>query len=228
MNAALRVLAAEPLIRWSYVGDHLGEIRSALVQHLELTFIAVGVGLVISSLLAVVAIRFRFAFQPINAVTGIMYAIPSLALFILLSPVTGLTVLTSEIALVSYTLQILFRSIVAGIDGVPASVRESATAMGFTGRQQFWRVELPIALPVIVSGLRIATVTTVGLVPISGILGSDQGGLGTFIFDGLSRFFNTPIFVGGVLTVVLAVVLDVSLVRIEHLLTPWIRRARAS
>jgi len=89
-------------------------------------------------------------------------------------------------------------------------------------------VELPIALPVIVSGLRIATVTTVGLVPISGILGSDQGGLGTFIFDGLNRFFNTPLFVGGILTVVLAVALDVTLVRIEHVLTPWLRRTRAS
>ena len=219
---------SQPVIRWSYIGDHLHEIRSALVQHLELTFIAVSVGFVLSSLLAVVALRFRVTFQPLNALTGIMYAVPSLALFILLSPITGLTVLTSEIALVSYTLQILFRSIVAGIDGVPATVRESATAMGFTRRQQFWRVELPIALPVIVSGLRIATVTTVGLVPISGILGSDQGGLGTFIFDGLNRFFNTPLFVGGVLTVVLAVVLDVTLVRIERLLTPWIRRARAS
>jgi osmoprotectant transport system permease protein len=228
VSAALLGRLSQPVIRWDYIGDHLHEIRSALVQHLELTFIAVGVGLVVSSLLAVVALRFRFAFQPLNALTGIMYAIPSLALFILLSPITGLTVLTSEIALVSYTLQILLRSIVAGIDGVPASVRESATAMGFTRRQQFWRVELPIALPVIVSGLRIATVTTVGLVPISGILGSDQGGLGTFIFDGLNRFFNTPLFVGGFLTVVLAVALDVSLVRIEHVLTPWIRRARAS
>ena len=119
----------------------------------------------------------------------------------------------------SYTLQILFRSIVAGIDGVPASVRESATAMGFTRRQQFWRVEIPLALPVIMSGLRIATVTTVGLVPIAGILGSDQGGLGRFIFDGLERFFNTPLLVGGVLTVALAIVLDVLLVQ---------RRARCS
>jgi osmoprotectant transport system permease protein len=228
VSAVLLGRLSQPLIRWGYIGDHLHEIRAALVQHLELTFIAVGVGFVLSALLAVVALRYRFMFQPLNAVTGIMYAIPSLALFILLSPITGLTVLTSEIALVSYTLQILLRSIVAGIDGVPASVRESATAMGFTRRQQLWRVELPIALPVIVSGLRIATVTTVGLVPISGILGSDQGGLGTFIFDGLNRFFNTPLFVGGILTVVLAVALDVSLVRIEHVLTPWIRRARAS
>ena len=220
-------LVAQPLIRWDWVGDHLDEIRAALVQHLQLTFIAVAVGLVIASLLAAVSLHFRFTFQPLNAITGIMYAIPSLALFILLSPVTGLTILTAEIALVSYTLQILLRSIVAGIDGVPASVRESATAMGFTRRQEFWRVELPIALPVIMSGLRIATVTTVGLVPIAGILGSDQGGLGTFIFDGLNRFFNTPLFVGAALTVVLAVVLDVTLVRIERLLTPWLRKGRA-
>jgi osmoprotectant transport system permease protein len=228
MSAGWTGLIAQPLIRWDYIADHLHEIWAALVQHLELTFIAVSVGLVISSLLAAVALRFRFTYQPLNAVTGIMYAIPSLALFILLSPITGLTILTSEIALVSYTLQILFRSIVTAIDGVPATVRESATAMGFTGRQQFWRVELPLALPVIVSGLRIATVTTVGLVPISGILGSDQGGLGTFIFDGLQRGFNTPVIVGATLTVALAVVLDVTLVRIESLLTPWIRRARAS
>ena len=228
MSAWLVSQVSEPLIRWSYIGDHLGAIRRALVQHLELTFVAVGIGLVLSSLLAGVAIRFRLAYQPINAVTGIMYAIPSLALFILLTPITGLTELTAEIALVSYTLQILFRSIVAGIDSVPDSVRESATAMGFSRREQFWRVELPLALPVIVSGLRIATVTTVGLVPISGILGSDQGGHGTFIFDGLNRFFNTPLFVGGVLTVALAVALDVILVRVERLLTPWARRIRAS
>ena len=228
MSAALLGRLSQPVIRWSYIGDHLHEIRSALVQHLELTFIAVAVGFVLSSVLAVVALRFRFTFQPLNALTGIMYAIPSLALFILLSPITGLTVLTSEIALVSYTLQILFRSIVAGIDGVPATVRESATAMGFTRRQQFWRVELPIALPVIVSGLRIATVTTVGLVPIAGILGSDQGGLGRFIFDGLNRFFNTPLFVGGLLTVALAVALDLLIVQVERLLTPWARRRRVS
>lgn len=228
MTAWIAGQVSEPLIRWSYIGDHLGEIWSALVQHVELTFIAVGVGLVLSSVLAAVAIRFRITYQPINAVTGIMYAIPSLALFILLTPMTGLTELTAEIALVSYTLQILFRSIVAGLDGVPASVRESATAMGFSRRQQLWRIELPLALPVIVSGLRIATVTTVGLVPIAGILGSDQGGLGKFIFDGLDRFFNTPLFVGGVLTVALAVFLDVTLVLLERVLTPWSRRARLS
>ena len=100
--------------------------------------------------------------------------------------------------------------------------------MGYTRRQQLWRVEIPLALPVIMSGLRVATVTTVGLVPIAGILGSDQGGLGRLIFDGLSRFFNTPLLIGAVLTVALAIVLDVLLVQTERLLTPWTRRARAS
>jgi osmoprotectant transport system permease protein len=219
---------SQPLIRWSYIPDHLGLIRSALVQHIELTFIAVGVGFVLSSVCASIALRFRFTYQPLNAAMGVAYAIPSLALFILLTPITGLTTLTAEIALVSYTLQILFRSIVAGIDGVPASVRESAAAMGYTRRQQRWRVEIPLALPVIMSGLRVATVTTVGLVPIAGILGSDQGGLGRFIFDGLNRFFNTPLFIGALLTVALAIVLDALLVQTERLLTPWARRQRAS
>ena len=221
-------LLADELIQWSWVGDHLHEIWAALVQHLELTFIAVGVGFAISAVLAAIAIRFRIVYQPINAVAGVMYAVPSLALFILLTPITGLTTLTAEIALVSYTIQILFRSIVAGIDGVPGSVRESATAMGYTRSRQLWRVELPLALPVIMSGLRIATVTTVGLVPIAGILGSDQGGLGTFIYDGLNRFFNTPLLVGAIVTVALAVALDLLLVTVERLLTPWIRRTRVA
>ena len=224
MNAVL----ADEIIRWSWVGDHLHEIWHALVQHLELTLIAVSVGFAISVVLAAIAIRFRIVYQPINAIAGVMYAVPSLALFILLTPIFGLTTLTAEIALVSYTIQILFRSIVAGIDGVPDHVREAATAMGYTRARRVVQVEVPLAVPVIMTGLRIATVTTVGFVPIAGILGSDQGGLGTFIYDGLNRFFNTPLFVGAVLTVVLAVVLDVLLVQVERLLTPWIRRARVS
>jgi osmoprotectant transport system permease protein len=230
VNGAVSVLLAQvkqPFIRWGYIPDHLGLIRSALVQHLELTLIAVGVGFVLSSIFAAIAIRLRVTYQPLNAAMGVAYAIPSIALFILLVPITGLTTLTAEIALVSYTLQILFRSIVAGIDGVPASVRESAAAMGYTRRQQLWRVEVPLALPVIMSGLRIATVTTVGLVPIAGILGSDQGGLGRLIFDGLDRFFNTPLLVGGVLTVALAIVLDIVLVQTERALTPWSRRRQS-
>jgi len=220
--------AGQPLIRWPWIGDHLDLIVAALVQHLVMTFITVAIGFVLAMVLAVIALRFRVSFTPINAVTGVMYAIPSLALFILLTPITGLTTLTALIALVSYTLQILFRSIVAGIDGVPASVTESARGMGFTPRQRFWRVELPLALPVIVGGLRIATVTTVGLVPIAGLLGADQGGLGQLIFDGLNRFFNTPLLVGAALTVLLAVVLDLLLVTLQRALTPWARRGQVA
>lgn len=224
----LAVLAQtdEPLIRWKWIGDHTAEIRTALVQHLELTLIAVGIGFALSMLLALLILRFRIAFTPVNAFTGILYAIPSLALFVLLVPITGLTTLTAEIALVSYTLQILVRSIVAGVDGVSPAVRDAAEGMGYTRSQQLWRVEMPLALPVIMSGLRIATVTTVGLVPIAGLLGSDQGGLGQLIFDGLNRFFNTPLIVGALFTVLLAVVLDLLLVQLERLLTPWARKSK--
>jgi osmoprotectant transport system permease protein len=225
--ATVLAQSGQPLIRWPWIGDHVDLILAALLQHLVMTFITVAIGFVLAMGLAMVALRFRVSFTPINAVTGVMYAIPSLALFILLTPITGLTTLTALIALISYTLQILFRSIVAGIDGVPAAVTESARGMGFTDRQRFWRVELPLALPVIIGGLRIATVTTVGLVPIAGLLGADQGGLGQLIFDGLKRFFNTPLLVGAVLTVVLAVVLDVGLVALQRALTPWVRRGRA-
>jgi len=216
--------AGEQLVDWDWVADHLDDIWAAFVQHIQLTVVAVVVGTAISLPLALLATRVRPVYGPVNAVTGILYAIPSLALFILLTPWTGLTTLTPEIALVSYTLQILFRSIVAGVDGVADSVTESASAMGYTDRQRLLRVELPLALPVIVSGLRIATVTTVGLVPISGLLGSDQGGLGQLIFDGLNRFFNTPLIVGATLTVALAIALDLLLVGAQHALTPWARR----
>jgi osmoprotectant transport system permease protein len=216
--------SGQPVVRWDWVGDHLDDIRAAALQHLWLTLVAVGIGFAISLLLALVATRFRVVRAPVNAVTGILYAVPSLALFVLLTPIFGLSTTTAEIALVSYTLQILFRSILAGLDGVPPAVRDAADGMGYTARQRLWRVELPLALPVIISGLRIATVTTVGLVPISGLLGSDQGGLGQLIFDGLDRFFNTPLLVGAVLTVVVAVVLDVVLVGVQRALTPWTRR----
>jgi osmoprotectant transport system permease protein len=216
-----------PLIDWGWIPDHLGLIWSELVQHLWLTFVTVAIGFALSMVLALVAVRFRITFTPINLATGIMYAIPSLALFVLLTPITGLGTLTAEIALISYTLQILVRSIVAGIDGVPEAVRESATGMGYTSTQRLLRVELPLALPVIMGGLRIATVTTVGLLPVAGILGSDQGGLGQLIFDGLGRFFNTPLFVGAVLIVAVAIALDLALVGVEHALTPWARRRTA-
>jgi osmoprotectant transport system permease protein len=214
----------EPVVRWDWLADHLDALVSGLLQHLRLTAIAVVVGFAISLGLALVALRFRVAMTPITAATGVLYAIPSLALFVLLTPITGLTTLTAEIALVSYTLQILVRALVAGVSGVNPAVREAAEGMGYGRAQLLWRVELPLALPVIVSGLRIATVTTVGLVPISGLLGSQLGGLGQLIFDGLNRSFPTPLLAGAVATVALAVGLDVALLGIERALTPWARR----
>jgi osmoprotectant transport system permease protein len=221
VNRPVAQIDRGPIVRWDWVSTHGEAIRTALVQHLVLTVLTVAVGFALAFVLALVALRFRVTFAPINAATGILYAIPSVALFVLLVPITGLGTLTAEIALVSYTLQILVRAIVSGVDGVPGAVKDSARGMGYTERQRLWRVELPLALPVIMSGLRIATVTTVGLLPVAGLLGSDQGGLGQLIFDGLARFFNTPLLVGAVLVVVVAVVLDVGLVALQRRLTPW-------
>lgn len=216
-------------IRWDWIGRNLGTIWDQTLQHLWLTFLAVGIGLVLSMALAIVAIRYRPAYGPITAVTGILYTIPSLALFAFLVPITGISTTTAEIGLVSYTLLILIRNIVAGIDGVPATVVEAARGMGYTNRRMFLEVQLPIATPVIIAGIRIATVTTIGLVTITALIG--QGGLGQFIDRGLKNFSSpigtTQIFVGTVLSVVLAVGLDFALVAIQNAVTPWARRMEA-
>lgn len=213
----------DPWIRWAWIADHTGDVWDRTVQHLTLTAVAVGVGFGIAMAASIVALRFRRTYAPITWVAGMLYTIPSLALFALLVPFTGLSVLTAEIGLVSYTLLILVRNIVAGIDGVPASVREAATGMGYTRRGAFLRVELPLALPVIVAGLRIAVVTVVGLVTVTALIG--QGGYGSFILDGLRRNFRTPLLLGAALSVALAVCLDLLLLWTERLLTPWRRRA---
>lgn len=211
----------EPLVRWDWVASHLDDIWTRTVEHLVLTGLAVGIGFAVAMLLSIVALRARRTYAPITWVTGVLYTIPSIALFALLIPVTGLTTTTAEVGLVSYTLLILVRNIVAGIDGVPVAVREAAVAMGYTRWRMFASIELPLALPVIIAGLRIATVTTVGLVTVTALIG--QGGYGAFINDGLQRFFNTPLIVGAALSVALAVTLDVLLVVVERALTPWAR-----
>jgi osmoprotectant transport system permease protein len=214
--------ADEPFVVWSWVWDHTDDIAAATWEHLQLTAVAVGVGFVISMALSLLGLRFPWAYPPITWVTGVMYTIPSLALFALLVPVTGLTFLTAEIGLISYTLLILIRNITAGINGVAPEIREAALGMGYTRRRMFWEIEVPLALPAIAAGLRIATVTTVGLVTVTALI--TFGGLGSLIYSGLNRFFNTEIVVGVVLSVVLAVVLDVAIVIVERWLTPWARR----
>lgn len=209
------------LFRWSWAFDHLEEIKVQGIEHLQLTFFAVGLGLLISFPLAVLAYRRKRFYVPLTAVTGILYTIPSLALFAILTPFTGLSFTTAEIGLVSYTLLILIRNIVAGLAGVPEDVREAARGMGYSSNQLLWRVELPLALPVIIAGIRIATVTTIGLVTVTALIG--QGGFGYFILLGLSRFFSTATLLGAGLSIILAVSMDRLLIFIERRLTPWSR-----
>lgn len=223
MNPVL-LAADEPLIRWDRIDAE--QIVGLLWEHLSLTATAVAVGFAISMALALVAVRWRWTYEPLAGISSALYAIPSLALFgILVSiPFFGLGFRTAEVALVSYTLLILLRNIVAGLDGVPPAAREAADGMGYEPWRRLLRVDLPLATPAIVAGLRIATVTTVGLVTVTALVG--EGGFGYLINDGLSRDFPTPIVVGTVLSVALAVAFDLAFVVLERLLTPW-ARARA-
>jgi osmoprotectant transport system permease protein len=214
------------MIDWSWVQRNMGEIFNRTWEHLRLTGISVALGLLISIGLAVFALRWRWAYPPSTGFAGLLYTIPSLALFARVVPCTGLTDATAIIALTSYTLFILVRNVVAGIDGVPEAVLEAADGMGYTRRARFWRMEVPLALPAIVAGVRIATVTTVGLVTITAVIG--LGGYGFFILRGLNTFFWTQLLVGVALSVVLATVLDLSFVGIEKWLTPWNRDKSAA
>jgi osmoprotectant transport system permease protein len=219
---ALLAAARNPIIRWEWVAERPGEIWDRTFTHLKLTVIAVAVGFVISAVLAAVALRFRWTFTPITAFTGFLYTIPSIAAFAVLVPITGLTLLTAEIVLVSYTLLILVRNMVAGIDAVPSAVRDAAVGMGFSPLRRLWSVELPLAAPVIIAGVRVASVTIVSLVTIAGIIGF--GGLGSFLIDGFQRSFYTPTTVGASLAILLAITLDLALQRLEIAITPWSRR----
>lgn len=213
----------EPLVRWDWIASHLDEFAFRFVEHVELTVIAVSVGFVIAFGLSLVILRAPRAEGPITWFTGTLYTIPSLALFALLIPYTGLTILTAEIGLVGYTLLILIHNIVRGIRGVPADVREAAVGMGYTPREMLWRIELPLALAVIIAGVRVATISTIGLVTVTALIG--QGGFGYLILIGIQRLFTTELIAGAVLSVALAVVVDALLVLLQRRLTPWTRVA---
>jgi osmoprotectant transport system permease protein len=210
---------------WAWIAGHRSRILHLLLQHVQLTVIAVAVGFLISFPLAVYAYRHRAAYLPITWVTGLLYTIPSLALFVLLLPFTGLSITTVEVGLVSYTLLILIRNTVVGLRGVPEDVKEAARGMGYTDSQLLWRVELPLALPAIVAGIRIATVSTIGLATVGALIG--RGGLGKLILDGLAILYATEYLLGALLSVALALVADGLLLVGQRLLTPW-ARGRAS
>jgi osmoprotectant transport system permease protein len=198
-----------------------GTLQPALLEHLKLTAIAVAIGFVIAFAAALIARRRRWLERPFNLTSALLYTIPSLALFQLLVPFTGLTVLTVEVALVSYTLLILFRNTLAGLRAVPPDVLEAARGMGLTSRQMLWRVELPLALPAIVAGLRIAVVTIVSLATVAAFVIPE--GLGHPIFLALREYFKTEFIAAGALAVALALALDGLLVLAQRALTPWAR-----
>jgi len=213
-----------------WVLENLDRIGELLLEHVYLTALAVGIGLVISFAFALLIRDRPRWYGPIIGGTGILYAIPSLALFALLTPITGLgTVLTAEIALVSYTLLILTRNIVEGLRAVPGDAIEAAAGMGYTRVQRLLRVELPLAMPIIVAGIRIATVSTVGLVTVTALIG--LGGLGYLIVTiGTQRgsFGLTATLTGITLAVGLAALADLALLALQRAFTPWARRRTAT
>jgi osmoprotectant transport system permease protein len=221
--------ASRPFVDWSWISDNRGQIGSDLVQHLELTLLAVGIGLAISVPLAIVAWRLKVARAPLIALVSVLYVVPSLALFTLLGPVTGyFSTLTAEIALVGYTLLILVWNTLAGLEAVPEDARDAARAVGYSSGASLTRVELPLALPYVFAGLRVATVTVIGLVTVTALIG--LGGLGQLFTEGLQGSAGgplyTPIVVGLVLSILMAALADLLIVAVERVAVPWSRAER--
>lgn len=206
-----------------YYSSRAGDLTDALVQHLGIVVTSVLLGLAVAVPLALLARRYRKLEGPVLGVTTAIYTIPSLALFSLLVPVTGLGETTVVIGLALYSLTILVRNILEGLRAVPADVRESALGMGYGPRRLLWRVEVPLALPTIMAGLRVATVSAVALTTVGAIL--DYGGLGDLLVDGTRTDFRAQVLATSVLCVLLAVALDLLLVGLQRLLTPWTRKA---
>ena len=204
-----------------WVAGHLGSIGERIVQHLQLTVLPLILGVIISLVLAVWAVRQPRVYAPVTAITGLLYTIPSLAAFALLRPIFGLSILTAIIPLTTYTLLILFRSFASGFTSVPAEILEAAEGMGYTRRQRLLRVELPLAVPLMIAGIRLASVTTIGLATIAAVLGDAFGGLGQLITEGIQGFFPTKYLLGAALSVLLAFSADFLFVRFERIVTPW-------
>src|SRR3954454_5272144 len=206
---------------WDWVQRNPDLIRSSLREHVILTVLAVGIGLVISLPLGVVAHRWRRLYGPTLAITGVLFTIPSLAAFALLLPYTGLSRTTALIPLTSYTLLILVRNVVAGLDAVPPEVKDAADGMGFSSWRRLVRIEMPLALPTIMAGVRIATVTIVGLTAVAGLLAIPS--LGNLIYIGQNRPIRTAVTVGVMLSIGLAITADLLLGLVQRMLTPWTR-----
>ena len=215
----------DPWVNWTWLSTHVPLFTDALQQHLLLTAIAVAGGLVLSFPLGIAAHRLPSLRNPILAVFGVVYTIPSLALFALLVPYTGLGFVTAEVGLIGYTVLILVRNLLIGLESVPPEVLDAADGMGYRPMARLLRVELPLALPAIFAGVRIATVTTIGLVTITALIG--LGGLGQLINRGLIENFHTPLGVATVLSIALALVADLVLIVAQRIAIPWSRDTAA-
>jgi osmoprotectant transport system permease protein len=211
--------AADDGVCPGWIAENFDRYLGPLREHVELTVISVAIGFAIAFSLALLAHRRRWLVAPITQVTGILYTLPSVALFFLLLPITGRGMLTAVIALVAYTLLIIFRNVVTGLDSVPEEARDAGLGMGLSARQLLWRVELPLALPEIMAGLRIAATTTVGLAALAFLAGA--GGLGEQIFADVN--YRSNVLVAGGLCVALAVVLDLAVLGVQKAVTPWTR-----
>jgi len=207
-----------------WIADNFDRYVDPFVEHVVLTLVSLGIGFAISFALALLAYRRRWLIGPVTQVTGILYTLPSLAVFFLLLPITGRGSLTAIIALVAYSLLIIFRNVMTGLDNVPAEARDAGRGMGLTDRQLLWRVELPLALPELMAGLRIAATTIVGLATLAFFAGA--GGLGGQIFADIN--FKSNVVVAGGLAVLLAAVLDGLLLLAQRAATPWTRARTAS
>ena len=221
MPAGKFLANVDPWVNWGWLSTHIPLFEDALSQHLTLTAIAVLGGLVISLPLGVAAHRWGALRNPVLAVSEIFYTIPSIALFSLLIPYTGLTAVTAEIGLIGYTVLILVRNVMVGLEAVPPDVIDAANGMGYRPLARLLRIELPLALPAIIAGIRIATVTTIGLVTITALIG--LGGLGQLILRGFIENFHTPLVVATVLSIALALVADLSLAGLQRFAVPWSR-----
>jgi osmoprotectant transport system permease protein len=210
---------------WSWIGSHRHDIYAALYEHLSLTVKSVALGTLIATPLAILASRNRVVAAIVVPVVNALYTVPSVALLGLLIPIVGLDDKPAVIALTLYTLTILVRNGIDGLRGVPEEVLDAADGMGYTRRRRLLRVELPLALPALMAGVRLATVSTIGLVTVTFIV--NRGGLGRFINEAQQRDFRTPLVIGMVLSVVLAVIADILLVGVEKLVAPWRRKQHA-
>jgi osmoprotectant transport system permease protein len=210
---------------FDWARENIGRYETPTVQHLELVVISVIAGFVVAFALALIAHRQDWLRTPLLAVTGVLYTIPSLAFFFLLLPVTGIGKDTAIIALAIYTLQIIYRNMTLGLDNVPNPVKEAARGMGYTDRQILWRIELPLAVPEIVAGLRIAIVSTVAIATLAVFISA--GGLGTQILNGGNLTFPTSIIIVLTIVVLMALLFDVVLLAAQRVMTPWRRAGSA-